>query len=538
MLPKSTTPSGTHFKGSGKANLIFGLFLVVITTYFIWWGLDYTNHQQVLLFIVATLFGIFMAFNIGGNDVANSFGTSVGAGTLTIPQALAVAAIFEVSGAVIAGGEVTDTIRKGIVDLDALGPAVTPNLFIYVMLSALIAAAFWLLFATKKGLPVSTTHSIIGGVVGSSVVMGIQIGGTETALSTVQWSQVGEIAISWVLSPLLGGCLAYFLYGQIKSNILAYNDRAEERVKELKAAKKALKKRHKEWLNELAESLQISYTSKMVRDQEIYKDEDTERDDLETDYYQELFDIERERDSIDTLKALRNWVPLIAAFGGVVMTAMVVFKGLSNVNMTLTSLHGFLLMIMIGALIWLTTYIYTKSIKGKQKEDLTRATFILFSWMQVFTAAGFAFSHGANDIANAVGPFAAIMDVIRTNTIASEAAVPAPVMVTFGVALIVGLWFIGKEVIQTVGTNLAEMHPASGFSAELSAATVVMGASMMGLPVSSTHVLVGAVLGIGMVNKNTNWAMMKPIALAWVVTLPASAIMASIGYLLLNVIFG
>ncbi|EGK14940.1 inorganic phosphate transporter [Psychrobacter sanguinis] len=537
MLPKSTTPSGTHFKGSGKANLIFGLFLVVITAYFIWWGLDYTNHQQVLLFIVATLFGIFMAFNIGGNDVANSFGTSVGAGTLTIPQALAVAAIFEVSGAVIAGGEVTDTIRKGIVDLDALGPAVTPNLFIYVMLSALIAAAFWLLFATKKGLPVSTTHSIIGGVVGSSVVMGIQIGGTETALSTVQWSQVGEIAISWVLSPLLGGCLAYFLYGQIKSNILSYNDRAEERVKELKAAKKALKKRHKEWLNELAESLQISYTSKMVRDQEIYKDEDTERDDLETDYYQELFDIERERDSIDTLKALRNWVPLIAAFGGVVMTAMVVFKGLSNVNMTLTSLHGFLLMIMIGALIWLTTYIYTKSIKGKQKEDLTRATFILFSWMQVFTAAGFAFSHGANDIANAVGPFAAIMDVIRTNTIASEAAVPAPVMITFGVALIVGLWFIGKEVIQTVGTNLAEMHPASGFSAELSAATVVMGASMMGLPVSSTHVLVGAVLGIGMVNKNTNWGLMKPIGLAWVITLPAAATMSMISYLILTNIF-
>ena len=326
--------------------------------------------------------------------------------------------------------------------------------------------------------------------------MGIQLGGTETALSTVQWDQVGQIAISWIISPLLGGVLAYILYGQIKVNILAYNDRAEERVKELKAAKKALKKRHKEWLNELAESLQISYTSKMVRDQEIYKDEDTERDDLETDYYQELYDIERERASIDTLKALRHWVPLIAAFGGVVMTAMVVFKGLSNVKMTLTSLHGFLLMIMVGALIWLTTYIYTKSIKGKQKEDLTRATFILFSWMQVFTAAGFAFSHGANDIANAVGPFAAIMDVIRTNTIASEAAVPAPVMITFGVALIVGLWFIGKEVIQTVGTNLAQMHPASGFSAELSAAAVVMGRSSSGLPVSSTHVLVGSSTGV------------------------------------------
>ncbi|WP_019672802.1 inorganic phosphate transporter [Psychrobacter lutiphocae] len=535
MLPKSTTPSNTYFKGSSRANLFFGLFLAVITAYFVWWGLDYTNHQQTSLFIVATVFGIFMAFNIGGNDVANSFGTSVGAGTLTIPQALAVAAIFEVSGAVIAGGEVTDTIRKGIVDLDGL--PIEPNQFIYVMLSALIAAAFWLLFATKKGLPVSTTHSIIGGVVGSSIVMGIQIGGTELAFSTVQWDQIGQIALSWVLSPLLGGLLAYALYKQIKINILYYNDRAEERIKELKAARKVLKKQHKEWVNELADSLQVSYTSKMVRDQEIYKDEDTERDDLETEYYRELYDIERERSSIDTLKALRQWVPLIAAFGGVVMTAMVVFKGLKNVDFSLTTLHGFLLMIMVGALIWLTTFIYTKSIKGKQKEDLTRATFILFSWMQVFTAAGFAFSHGANDIANAVGPFAAIMDVIRTNAIASEAAVPTPVMVTFGVALIVGLWFIGKEVIQTVGTNLAQMHPASGFSAELSAAAVVMGASMLGLPVSSTHVLVGAVLGIGMVNKNTNWGLMKPIGLAWVVTLPAAAVMSMLSYLALSNLF-
>lgn len=154
-----------------------------MTSYFLWWGLDYTMHQQTMLFVLATAFGIFMAFNIGGNDVANSFGTSVGAGTLTIPQALCVAAIFEVSGAVLAGGEVTDTIRKGIVDLDGL--AVSPNQFIYVMLSALIAAAFWLLFATRRGLPVSTTHAIIGGVIGSSIVLGFDLGGSETALSTV-----------------------------------------------------------------------------------------------------------------------------------------------------------------------------------------------------------------------------------------------------------------------------------------------------------------------------------------------------------------
>lgn len=521
--------------GSKSVNLFFALLLTAMAVYFLWWGVNYTLHQQVLLFVVATLFGIFMAFNIGGNDVANSFGTSVGAGTLTIPQALAVAAIFEVSGAVIAGGEVTDTIRKGIVDLNGL--SVAPNQFIYVMLSALIAAAFWLLFATKKGLPVSTTHSIIGGVVGSSIVLGIDLGGTELAFSTVKWSKIGDIAISWVLSPVLGGVLSYILYGQIKKNILSYNDKIEERIKELKLAKKALKKQHKEFFGGLSESLQLSYTSAMLRDQEVYKDDDCQREDLETDYYQSLYDIERERNNIDTLKALKTWVPLIAALGGMIMTAMVVFKGLKNIELSLSTLHAFLVMGMVGALIWLTSFIYTKTIRGKHKEDLSKATFIMFSWMQVFTASGFAFSHGSNDIANAVGPFAAIMDVIRHNAIAAQAAVPTPVMITFGVALIVGLWFIGKEVIQTVGTNLAEMHPASGFSAELSAAAVVMGASMMGLPVSSTHTLVGAVLGIGMVNKNTNWALMKPIGLAWVVTLPAAAIMSAISYVVLGYIF-
>ncbi|MGO2226249.1 MAG: inorganic phosphate transporter [Psychrobacter celer] len=521
--------------GSMRINLFFAILLIAMTAYFLWWGLDYTMRQQTTLFIVATAFGVFMAFNIGGNDVANSFGTSVGAGTLTIPQALGVAAIFEVSGAVLAGGEVTDTIRKGIVDLDGL--TVTPNQFIYVMLSALVAAAFWLLFATRKGLPVSTTHSIIGGVVGSSIVLGFDLGGSATALSTVDWGTVGTIAISWVLSPLLGGILAYILYGQIKKNIIEYNDRTEAHIGELKASKKVLKQNHKEYLERLTESEQLAYTSAMLRDQEIYKDDDCVVEDLETDYYKKLYEIENERSSLDTLKALKQWVPMIAALGGAIMTSLVVFKGLKNVNNSLTTLQGFLIMGMIAALVWLATFIYTKSIRGKHKEDLTKATFIMFSWMQVFTASAFAFSHGSNDIANAVGPFAAIMDVIRTNEIASQAAVPPAVMLTFGVALIVGLWFIGKEVIQTVGTNLAKMHPASGFSAELAAAAVVMGASTMGLPVSSTHTLVGAVLGIGIVNRDTNWALMKPIGLAWVVTLPAAATMSAISYVVLINIF-
>ncbi len=535
MGTSSSSTGSTKQVGTMKMNLFFAILLIAMTSYFLWWGLDYTMHQQTTLFIVATAFGVFMAFNIGGNDVANSFGTSVGAGTLTIPQALGVAAIFEVSGAVLAGSEVTDTIRKGIVDLDGL--SVTPNQFIYVMLSALIAAAFWLLFATRKGLPVSTTHAIIGGVVGSSIVLGFDLGGSETAFSTINWATIGQIALSWVLSPLLGGVLAYLLYGQIKKNIIDYNDKTEAHIAELKTDKRTLKKDHKEFFDGLSESLQLAYTSAMLRDQDIYKDDDCTLEDLETDYYKNLYEIEHERNDLDTLKALKKWVPLIAAMGGVVMTAMVVFKGLKNVNNNLTTLHGFLFMGMVGALVWLATFIYTKSIRGKHKEDLTKATFIMFSWMQVFTASAFAFSHGSNDIANAVGPFAAIMDVIRTNEIATQAAVPPAVMLTFGIALIVGLWFIGKEVIQTVGTNLAKMHPASGFSAELAAAAVVMGASTMGLPISSTHTLVGAVLGIGIVNKNTNWALMKPIGLAWIITLPIAASLSAISYMILKQIF-
>ncbi|TXD97537.1 inorganic phosphate transporter [Psychrobacter frigidicola] len=521
--------------GNTRINIFFALLLIGMTGYFLWWGLEYTLHQQTLLFVVATAFGVFMAFNIGGNDVANSFGTSVGAGTLTITQALCVAAIFEVSGAVLAGAEVTDTIRKGIVDLDGL--SVTPNQFIYVMLSALIAAAFWLLFATKRGLPVSTTHAIIGGVVGSSIVLGFDLGGSSMAFSTVNWPTIAQIATSWVISPVLGGVIAYLLYGQIKKNIIDYNDKTEAQIVELKDDKKIIKENHKVYFDAMTESEKLPYTSSMLHDQDIYKDEDCTLEDLETDYYKNLYKIDRERTGLDTLKALKKWVPIIAAAGAVVMTAMVVFKGLKNVNSHLTNLNAFLFMGMVGALVWLATYIYTKSIRGKHKEDLTKATFIMFSWMQVFTASAFAFSHGSNDIANAVGPFAAIMDVIRTNEIASHAAVPPAVMITFGVSLIVGLWFIGKEVIQTVGTNLAKMHPASGFSAELAAAAVVMGASTMGLPVSSTHTLVGAVLGIGIVNKDTNWALMKPIGLAWVITLPAAAIMSAVSFVILNQVF-
>lgn len=515
-----------------KLSLFFIVLMLATSGYFLYWGLDYTQHSYPMLFMLATLFGLFMAFNIGGNDVANSFGTSVGAGTLTIKQALFIAAIFEVSGAVIAGGQVTETIRKGIVDMSQLH--MEPMQFVYIMMSALLAAALWLLFASKRGYPVSTTHAIIGGIVGSSITLGFILNGSESAFSLVHWQQVGEIAISWVLSPLLGGLVSYLLFAAIKKHVLHYNDEAENRLKQIKKEKKKLKAKHKQAFERLSELQQIAYTGAMARDAHVYVEGDFGPDDLESDYYRSLHEIDQKKQDVEAHRALEHWVPLIAALGAMIISAMLLFKGLKHMNLGLTTLHNYLIMLMIGAVVWMATFIYAKNLKGN---SLSQSTYLMFSWMQVFTASGFAFSHGSNDIANAIGPFAAILDVLRTGEIGATAAVPTVAMISFGIALIVGLWFIGKEVIQTVGHNLTRMHPASGFAAELAAAAVVMIASLMGLPVSSTHILIGAVLGIGLVNRQTNWELMKPIGLAWIITLPAAAILSAISFMALRSLF-
>lgn len=527
----------TNTRTVSTGNWFFAILMMAASLGFVVWGLDFTHYERVGLFLISTFFGLFMAFNIGGNDVANSFGTSVGAGTLSVPQALVIAAIFEVSGAVLAGSEVTNTIKKGVVDIDSIGGA-SPDQFIFVMLSALIAAGIWLLIATKKGLPVSTTHSIIGGMMGSSILLGISFGGFETALGAIKWGTMGKIAISWILSPLLGGIFSYLLYQFIiKNKILAYNDQMENHIKELKAQKKALKKTSKAYKNSLDDQDKLAYATALLADQEHFGDRDCERENLETAYYRDLYDLEAKRDALDTIKALRTWVPIVAAGGGVMMTALVVFKGLKKSGLSFTTLQASMLMGLIGAMLYMTAFVYTRTIRGKHKENLSKATFILFSWMQVFTACAFAFSHGSNDIANAVGPFMGILDVLKSGAISDSSSVPGPVIVVFGISLIVGLWFVGKEVIATVGTKLAEMHPASGFSAELAAAAVVMGASSLGLPVSSTHILVGAVLGIGIANANTNWKLMKPIALTWVITLPSAALISAVSYMLLGMLF-
>ncbi|PKZ42060.1 phosphate permease [Kytococcus schroeteri] len=528
-----TTDAGRHGDGGRDLwwHLLFAVMLVgTLITFTSWATGQIDSHHAVL--VVTILFGLFMAFNIGGNDVANSFGTSVGAGTLSMKQALMVAAVFEVGGAVLAGGEVTETVRSGIVDLD--GMALAPMDFAFIMMSALLGAAVWLLVATQMGWPVSTTHSIVGGIVGAAVTLGLVTG--EGGWEMVQWGEIGQIVISWFLSPLLGGVIAYLLFGLIKRGILQYNEAADERLRRIKTERIEHRARHKEAFERLSELQQISYTNAMARDAVVVSaDGDFDRDELETDYYRELYRIQDQRDDVAAHKALETWVPLLAAFGAIVITAMLLFKGLKNLHLTDGVADNLIVLAMVGAAVWVAVFIFAKNLK---QQSLARSTFVLFSWMQVFTACAFAFSHGSNDIANAVGPFAAVFDVLKTEQIGEEAAVPAPLMLASGVALVAGLWFIGRKVITTVGSGLTQMHPASGFAAELSAAGVVMTASLLGLPVSSTHILIGAVLGVGLVNRAANWNLMKPIALAWVITVPAAAVVGAGGVLVLRAVFG
>ncbi|WP_231444923.1 inorganic phosphate transporter [Brevibacterium zhoupengii] len=495
LAPETFTPTQTVGRSNDRLwHLAFGLLLAGSLIAFTLWSFGYVDQDAPRMVLITTvIFGAFMAFNIGGNDVANAFGTSVGAGTLTMKQALLVAAVFEVSGALLAGGEVTDTIKSGIVDLNAV--SLNPMEFVYIMMAALLGAAVWLLIATRMGWPVSTTHSIIGGIIGASLTIGFVTGTGGFAM--VQWSEVGMIAISWVLSPALGAIVAFLIYGAIKKYVLG---------------------------NALSQTLKPHMLTSTGSDNQAAEAEmDLERDPSATS-----------ASTVGSHSTLQRWVPLIAAGGAIILTAMLLFKGLKNLDVTVGPIGGTLLMTMIGLAVWMAVFVFAKTLR---KQTVPRATFILFSWMQVFTASAFAFSHGSNDIANAIGPFAAVLDVLKTGTIDSEATVPFAAMLTCGIALVAGLWFIGRKVIATVGTKLTEIHPASGFAAELAAAGVVMAASISGLPVSSTHILIGAIIGVGLVNRSANWKLMKPIAMAWIITLPAAATIGAISVLSLRTFF-
>lgn len=492
-----------------KDNLIAFVIFIISTIAFVIWGFGYISQHQLILFILASIFGIFMAFNIGGNDVANSFGTSVGAKTVTIKQALIIAAVFELSGAIFAGAEVTKTIRSGIV---IFPNSLDPMLFVIIMLAALLSSGVWIFIATKKGLPVSTTHSIVGGIVGASIMMGLlKFDGIQT-LSMVKWSEILRIAISWVASPLLGGIVAYIIYSYIDKKILKPSEKLNDDLKNIKKERKKFKEEYFLNLKTKSQEEQIKELSAIALDEE----------EQENNFYRnKMKEFKDQEKDIDIYSILKTHMPIIACIAAAIISAMFLFKGLNNVS-TLDILQNFWIIGIIGTISYVITFAIVKIVK---KTELNKTTDRIFSWFQIFTASSFAFSHGANDIANAIGPFAAILDVLKNGTINATSPVPFAALAMFGVALVVGLWFLGKEVITTVGSKLATIRPTTGFSAELGASIVILLATQFGIPVSSTHIL------IGVYNKNANWIMMKPIGLAWIITLPAAGIMAALVFL-------
>ena len=396
------------------------------------------------LLISGCVFGFFMAWGIGANDVANAMGTSVGARALTLSQAILVACIFEFAGAYLAGGEVTSTIRKGIIDPVIL--ADSPDLLVFGMMASLLAAGTWLLIASFNGWPVSTTHSIVGAIVGFAAV-GISV-------DAVSWSRVGSIVSSWVVSPLLAGTISFLIFRSVQNLIL-----------------------------------------------------NTEH-------------------PFDNAK---KYVPFYMFLVGFVISMVTLLKGLKHVGLSLNFEQSLTYSILIGVGIALLGTFFLRKVENTSqvRGDVTfDGVEKVFAILMVFTACAMAFAHGSNDVANAVGPLAAIANVVQSGgQIAAKSTMPAWILLLGGVGIILGLAMLGYKVIETVGRNITELTPSRGFAAELAAATTVVLASGTGLPISTTHTLVGAVLGVGLARglSAIDLSVVGRIVISWVITLPIGA---------------
>jgi inorganic phosphate transporter, PiT family len=421
------------------------------------------EHGQILL-ILACIFGFFMAWGVGANDVANAMGTSVGSRALTVKQAIIIAMVFEFAGAYLAGGDVTSTIRKGILDPSILSDS--PELLVYGMMAALLAAGTWLLIASMKGWPVSTTHSIVGALVGFAAV-GISV-------DAVNWGKVSTIVASWVVSPLLAGTLSYGLFMSV----------------------------HKLILN--------------------------------TD---------------NPFQNAKKYVPMYMFGVGFMISMVTLLKGLKHLGIDMDFglgskfANAMPMSIIIGILIAIIGRLFLNRIKeedipsdGNRFDNVEK----VFAILMIFTACAMAFAHGSNDVANAIGPLAAIVGVISSGgEIASKSALPGWILLLGGGGIIIGLATYGVKVMATIGRKITELTPSRGFAAELGAATTVVLASGTGLPVSTTHTLVGAVLGVGMARGigALNLRVISTIFMSWIITLPAGAGLAIIFFFLFKGIF-
>ncbi|MDP0588182.1 MAG: inorganic phosphate transporter [Candidatus Endonucleobacter bathymodioli] len=418
--------------------------------------MDIIAEHGTIILILACVFGFFMAWGVGANDVANAMGTSVGSGALTIKQAIIIAVILEFAGAYLAGGSVTETIRKGIIDPSMPELLANPELLVYGMLAALLAAGTWLLIATNYGWPVSTTHSIVGAIVGFATV-GI-------APSAVDWSKVSSIVASWVVSPVISGTFAFLIFMSVQKLI------------------------------------------------------------LNTD---------------NPFKSAKKYVPVYMFIMGFIISMVTLTKGLKHVGLPIDSSSSTLLSLLVGLLIMLIgKYAMSKIAEVPQSGRKYQFSNVekLFGVMMIFTACAMAFAHGSNDVANAVGPLAAIVSIVCAGGVASTAIMPEWILLLGGLGIVIGLTTYGYRVMATIGTHITELTPSRGFAAELAAGSTVVLASGIGLPVSTTHTLVGAVLGVGVARGigALNLKVIGTIFMSWLITLPVGAFFAIIFFYIIK----
>lgn len=410
------------------------------------------------LIAIAAAFGFLMAWGIGANDVANAMGTSVGSNAITIKQAIIIAMIFEFAGAYLAGGEVTSTIRKGIIDSAYFVDS--PELLVYGMIAALLAAGIWLVVASALGWPVSTTHSIVGAIVGFASV--------GVGADSVAWGKVFGIVGSWVVTPAISGFIAFMIFQSVQKLI---------------------------------------------------------------------FNTE------NPLENAKRYVPFYMGLAGFVMSLVTIKKGLKHVGLHFTDLESYALAIGIAILVGLGGMVAIKRLKMSDKAD--RQTQFgnvekVFAILMVVTACCMAFAHGSNDVANAIGPLAAVVSVVNSGgEISSKAPLVWWILPLGAVGIVMGLAIFGKRVMQTIGKNITHLTPSRGFAAELAAASTVVIASGTGLPISTTQTLVGAVLGVGMARgiAAINIGVVRNIVVSWVVTLPAGAGLSIIFFFTIKGIF-
>ena len=427
--------SGTDFTRLG-----FALFFMIGVLTFTF--LNNGGISNNMFLAVAALIGAYMAMNIGANDVANNVGPAVGSKAMTMTMAIIIAAIFEAAGALIAGGEVVKTIKKGIIDISAFGG--NPDPFIWAMMAALLAAALWLNFATMMKAPVSTTHSIVGGVMGAGIA--------AAGFSIVSWATMAKIAASWVISPVLGGLIAAAFLYSIKKSIVFQDDK-------IAAAKK--------WVPVFVSLMAWAFTTYL------------------------------------TLKGLKKIWPNVIE----------VINIIPLISLEVTKKPSLLTALIFGFIAAFFTYIVVKRKLNKNAGSLKnnkKSVNTLFTIPLIFAAALLSFAHGANDVANAIGPLAAINDAVVNGGISSQASIPLWVMGVGALGIALGLALYGPSLIRTVGSEITELDQTRAFSIAMAASITVIIASQLGLPVSSTHIAIGGVFGVGFLREYLHLTTKEP----------------------------